>query len=83
MPSKKAIVFVDGNNLYHCLKVMGLRPGKIDFLKLCEVICAKFNVVREKTIYYNSIPSIASGEEKYYAHPKFLSNQWEGKEKKV
>jgi len=73
MASKRAIIFIDGNNLYHCMKAMGINPGSIDYLKLSEMICSKFNVVREKTIYYNSVPSIASGEEKYYKHMRFLT----------
>ncbi len=66
------IVFIDGNNLYHNLKGSFINPGSIDLIKLSELVCEHFNCVRLKTIYYNSVPSIADGEETYYKHIKFL-----------
>lgn len=70
---KRAIVFIDGNNFYHCVKRFGIQPNQIDYLKLSEFVCSKFNLNRQKTIYYNSIPDIRDGAEKYYKHLSFLS----------
>lgn len=74
MPSKRAILFIDGNNFYHNLLLTGLEPGKIDFLKLSNLICEKFHSIREKTIYYNSRPIISLGEQAYYSQMKFYSS---------
>jgi len=71
---KTAMVFIDGNNFYHNIKTMKIKPSDIDFYKLTELVCANFSFVRKKTIYYNSVPSIADGKDMYYAHMKFLSS---------
>lgn len=73
MASKRAIVFIDGNNFYHRAKRAGIAPSTIDYLKLSGFICSKFGLFLRKTIYYNSIPDIRDGKEKYYAHMRFLS----------
>jgi len=73
---KRAVVFVDGNNFYHNSKYMfksvGLKPFDIDFLKLSEALCEYFGVKHVLTRYYNSIPNIRSGEERYWKHINFL-----------
>lgn len=69
----RAIVFIDGSNFYHNVKLEGIIPGQVDFLKLSELVCQKFNAFRTKTIYYSSIPDISVGQEAYYGHMKFLS----------
>lgn len=74
MPLKTAIIFIDGNNFYHNLKKCGVIPSQLDFGKLIDAVCEKFNVSCKKSIYYNSIPSIEHGEEIYYNHMKFLSS---------
>ena len=71
---KKAIVFIDGNNLYHNLKATGLKPGDIHLQKLSDSICQKFNCKRIKSIYYNSIPNIEDSQEVYYKHLEYLEN---------
>ena len=74
----KAVVFIDGNNFYHNLtkmsrvKHMGIKPGHIDFLKLSEAVCSHFGVTRERTRYYNSVPSLEDGKEIYWKHMNFL-----------
>lgn len=73
MDSKKAIVFIDGNNFYHNIKGSHIKPKEISFLKMSQHVCAHFNCTHEKTFYYNSVPDIRDGEKKYYAHIKFLN----------
>ena len=70
---KSAIVFIDGNNFYHNVKQMGVKPSHIDFVKLSEFVCSHYGFKRKKTIYYNSVPSIKDGELLYYKHMEFLS----------
>jgi uncharacterized LabA/DUF88 family protein len=73
MMSKSAIVFIDGNNFYHNVKQMAIKPSHVDFAKLSDFICANFKVKRKLSIYYNSVPSIRDGEPLYYKHMSFLS----------
>ncbi len=70
--TNKAIVFIDGNNLYHNAKVMKLVPRPKTISKMVQEICKKFNCSFQKAIYYNSIPSIIDGKNIYYNHLKFL-----------
>lgn len=70
--SKKAIVFIDGNNFYHNIRQMGMAPGNVDFYKLSELACSHFGLVHTHSVYYNSIPDISDGAENYHAHMKFL-----------
>lgn len=69
-----AILFVDGNNLYHNVRAMGVRPGDIDFGKLTDFICSEFRCNKKEVHYYNSIPDISDGKDKYYSHMKFLDD---------
>jgi len=73
-PKKDAFVFYDGNNFYHNVKKMKLRPSDIDFSKLSEIICSHFNCNHKKSIYYNSIPNIKDGEKMYWRHISFLKD---------
>lgn len=70
---KKAIVFIDGNNLYHNSKCMGVKLNPSNISKLVQLVCSKFNCIFSKAIYYNSVPSIEDGSEMYYKHLKFLN----------
>jgi len=72
--SKTAIVFIDGNNFYHNVKQMKIKPSYIDIAKLSDFVCANFECKRKLSIYYNSVPSIKDGEPLYYKHMSFLSN---------
>ncbi|MFH1649558.1 MAG: NYN domain-containing protein [Candidatus Woesearchaeota archaeon] len=74
MSESKAIVFIDGNNLYHNLKASHIKPGTIHLGKLSEYMCEHFKCEHKKSVYYNSVPSIEDGEENYYAHMKFLDD---------
>jgi len=72
-PVKEAILFIDGNNFYHNIRQMNIRPGDVDFYKLSELICSHFGLVHKHSVYYNSIPNIADGKEVYFKHMRFLS----------
>jgi uncharacterized LabA/DUF88 family protein len=66
----KAIILIDGNNLYHNLKEMNLEPSDLDFFKFSDFVCLNLNVKREHIIYYNSIPKMS--DPVYFKHKKFL-----------
>ena len=68
-----AVVFIDGNNLYHNAKSMGVAPGEIDFAKLVRLVCSHFCAQAKSVYYYNSVPDISEGDERYYRHQRFLS----------
>ena len=72
LQKRKAIVFIDGNNWYHNLKSMIGKPKRVNLEKLSKLICNKFNFDLIDIRYYNSIPDIEVGEEKYYKHMVFL-----------
>ena len=72
MSKRRAIVFIDGNNLYHNLKSFSVKPNQIDLLKLSESVCGHFDCEMKAVRYYNSIPSINDGEETYRRHMHFL-----------
>lgn len=72
MSKGKAIVFIDGSNLYHNLKATFIRPGGIDLKALSDFVCSHFGYERKKTMYYNSLPNLADGEAVYYGHMEFL-----------
>lgn len=69
---KRAIVFIDGNNFYHSIKKTGIKPSDIDFQRLTDAVCEHFGAKRKKTIYYNSLPDISEGQEKYYTQIRFF-----------
>ncbi len=68
----EAIIFIDGNNLYHNLIEMGIKPSHLDFEKLTNYICENYNLALKKVIYYNSMPDIKDGKLLYYSHLKFI-----------
>ena len=68
----KTIVFIDGNNFYHNIKLMKIKPSYIDFKKLSEAVCSFFNVECNGTRYYNSIPNVEDNKELYWRHINFL-----------
>jgi uncharacterized LabA/DUF88 family protein len=72
MSKRQAIVFIDGNNLYHNLKSFSVKPGQIDLSKLSESVCRHFECEMKAVRYYNSIPSINDGKETYERHMHFL-----------
>ena len=74
MPSKSAIIFIDGNNWYHNVKKFISKPGDIDLTKLSYFIANYFKVEVVEIFYYNSIPDIRDGELMYYRHMMFLSS---------
>jgi uncharacterized LabA/DUF88 family protein len=71
---KEAIIFIDGNNLYHNLKQMKIRPSNLDFQKFVDLICNYFKVNLNEVKYYNSMPTIRDGKDLYFAHLKFIDD---------
>lgn len=69
-----AVIFIDGNNLYHNIRAMGVRPGDIDFEKLVNFVCSEFKCNRKAVYYYNSEPDISDGDDKYYSAQRFFSS---------
>lgn len=74
MEIKKAIVFIDGNNLYHNLKEANIKPGYASMKKLAEFICKHFQFNLNKIYYYNSIPDISDGEISYYKQMEYFDS---------
>jgi len=72
MSKRQAIVFIDGNNLYHNLKYFLVKPSQIDLSKLSGSLCEYFECELKAVRYYNSIPSINDGKETYERHMHFL-----------
>lgn len=73
MTKRDAIIFIDGSNWYHNLKFI-IKPSKINFKKLADFICNKFDLDLKEIRYYNSIPDKIDNEKVYYKHMKFLKN---------
>jgi uncharacterized LabA/DUF88 family protein len=72
MVKRDAVVFIDGSNFYHNVKSIINKPGKINFNKLAEVICSKFDLELKEIRYYNAVPNISDDKEIYYKHLEFL-----------
>jgi len=70
---KEAILFIDGNNLYHNLKAMYVMPGEVDFGKFVDYICKYFGCSLKEARYYNFIPDIRESKAKYYKHMSYMS----------
>jgi len=70
----QAVIFIDGNNFYHNLKQMKIKPSNIDFEKLVNFICNHFNLSLSEVKYYNSVPTLRDGKDLYYSHLKFIDS---------
>ncbi|MBI2499788.1 NYN domain-containing protein [Candidatus Woesearchaeota archaeon] len=70
--NQEAIIFIDGNNLYHNLKQMKIKPSNLDFKKLANFIDKHFNCNLNEVRYYNSMPALRDGKELYFSHLKFI-----------
>ncbi len=68
----EVIVFIDGNNLYHNLKKINIKPNQLNFKKFVDFICNYFSLNLKEVKYYNSIPTIKEGKEIYFSHLKFI-----------
>lgn len=51
-PSTRAIVFIDGANLYHALKVIGVRANRVDPYRVAR------KLVEPSTLHWPAISSI-------------------------
>jgi len=54
----EVIVFIDGNNLYHNLKKINIKPNQLNFKKFVDFICNYFSLNLKEVKYYNSIPQL-------------------------
>jgi uncharacterized LabA/DUF88 family protein len=70
----KAVIFIDGNNFYHNLKQMKIKPSNLNFEKFTKMICNHFNCEIKEVRYYNSIPTIRDGKDVYFSHLKFIDD---------
>jgi len=52
---------------------MGIQPSRIDFERLVQAVCSRFGASPKMVYYYNSVPDISDGSERYYKHQRFLS----------
>jgi len=58
--SKKAVIFIDGQNLYHCARTaFGCTYPNYDIKRLAEVICAKQGWVVGEIRFYTGVPDIS------------------------
>ncbi len=71
---KRAVIFIDGNNVYHNLKDMKIKPSNLDFQKFAEFICKHFDCGLKEIRYYNSMPTIRDGKDIYFSHLKFIDD---------
>ncbi len=69
---KRAIVFVDANNFYHCVKRI-ISPSILDVNKISSELCKIKNFNLVDIYWYASIPDINDGIEQYDRHRGFLS----------
>ncbi len=69
---EKSVIFIDGNNLYHNLKQMKVKPSNLDFEKFVDLICERFGCELKEVRYYNSVPTLRDGKELYFSHLKFI-----------
>ena len=75
MDSKdKAVIFIDGNNLYHNLKQMKINPRNLNFKKFVKLIGEYFGCEIKEVRYYNSMPTLRDGKEVYFSHLKFIDD---------
>lgn len=68
MSKKRVMVFIDGSNLYHSLKSLGVK--KINFRRLLKNITKDNLLVSTK--YYNASLDISMGKDKYWEQQKFF-----------
>lgn len=67
---ERAMVFIDGSNLYHSLKSVYGRTN-IDFQKLCEALAGSRQLIRG--YYYNAIVDQAQEPVRYQDQQRFLA----------
>lgn len=72
--AREAVIFIDGNNLYHNLKQMKIKPSNLDLQKLILMICKRFDVQLKEARYYNSMPTLRDGKDLYFSHLKFIDD---------
>lgn len=71
---KKVIILIDGNNFYHNLKHMKIKPNNVDFKKLTDFIAKHFDLELQEIRYYNSMPTLRDGRNLYFSHLRFIDD---------
>ena len=69
MPDERVVIFIDGSNLYHCMK-QELGSARIDFYGFAKLLVGDRKLIR--TYYYNAPVRREDGEERYQAQQKFF-----------
>lgn len=70
---KKAVIFIDANNWYHNVKHF-IKPGRVDILKLSNLIAKKRKLKIVEIRWYASMPSIKDNELIYKIQRAFLGS---------
>lgn len=69
MEKERVMIFIDGSNLYHSLKKLGI--NKIDFQKLLQLLVKDKLLI--STFYYNAPLDISIDKKKYWEQQKFFN----------
>ncbi|MFH1270095.1 MAG: NYN domain-containing protein [Nanoarchaeota archaeon] len=69
MTQERVAIFIDGSNLYHSLKDLGIR--KIDFKKILGFLTKDKLLI--STFYYNAPLDISMNQDKYWEQQKFFN----------
>jgi len=69
MPKERVMVFIDGSNLYHNLKLNNCGT-RVDIGKLAQFLCGPRRLMR--TYYFNAIVNQRDDPEKYREQEKFF-----------
>ena len=76
---KRAIVFVDGQNLFHAAKeAFGYFYPNYDILKLSQAVCREQNWRLERVHFYTGIPDVTDNA--YWNHFWSLKLAWMGRQ---
>jgi uncharacterized LabA/DUF88 family protein len=68
MEKERVAIFIDGSNLYHILKIFGVK--KLDFEKFTQVLAKDREI--KKVFYYTAKMDESFDEERYLKHQNFL-----------
>lgn len=61
-PKKRAVVFIDGQNLYHCAReAFACTHPNYDVLKIAQCVCERSGWALKRVQFYTGYPSAADG----------------------
>lgn len=66
----RAVVFVDGSNLYHSLKTIGIRGGELDYPQFFRTLCGPRKWCEAR--YY--VGQVSADADQYAGQRRFLAN---------